>query len=103
MEEYYPVVNVAGVKTVKYTKMLVNSDRNPYDRVWEEYFNDRRVEKSQLFYDSQAVIKHLLRKQKGRCPVCTHIIDLEDKIETDHINPISKGGAHQKANMRVAH
>ena len=83
--------------------MLVNSDKNPYDRACLEYFNNRRVEKSLLFYDSQAATKYLLNKQEGRCPVCTHIIDFDDKVEIDHIKPISEGGAHERANMRLTH
>lgn len=102
-EERYPVVNVAGIKTIVYTKRLVDSSKNPYDLNQGEYFNARRVEKSLLFFDSQAIHKYLLRKQRGICPVCIQIIDHDDRVELDHITPLSKGGPHRRSNMRVLH
>lgn len=103
VEERYPVVNVAGIKTIAYTKRLVDSSRNPYDLNQGEYFDARRVEKSLLSFDSQATHKYLLRKQRGICPVCTQIIDHDEKVEIDHISPLSEGGAHRRSNMRVLH
>ena len=96
-------MNVAGIKTIAYTKRLVDSNRNPYDLNQGEYFDARRVEKSLLFFDSQATYKYLLRKQRGICPVCTQIVDHDEKVEIDHINPLSEGGSHRRSNMRVVH
>ena len=103
IEEIYPMVNVAGIKTIVYTKRLVDSNKNPYDLNQREYFNARRVEKSLLFFDSQATHKYLLRKQKGICQVCSQIIDHDDRVEIDHITPLSVGGQHRRSNMRLLH
>lgn len=103
VEERYPVLNVAGIKVIVYTKRLVDSTKNPYDLNHEEYFNARRVEKTLLLADSQAIHKYLLRKQKCICPVCDQIIDHDDRVEVDHVIPFNKGGKHQRSNMRLLH
>lgn len=103
IEDRYPVVNTAGVKTIIFTKRLVNSSKNPYDLECRAYFDERRVELSILFSDSQAIHNYLLKRQKCICPICESIIDLKDRIEIDHVMPLSKGGSHKRSNMRLLH
>jgi len=103
VEDRYPVINVAGIKTIIFTKRLVDSSKNPYDLESRSYFDERRVEMSILFTDGQAIHSYLLKKQKSICPVCKSIIDLGDKVEIDHIVPLSKGGSHKRSNMRLLH
>lgn len=45
---------------------------------------------------TEAFKRELFKKQRGRCPWtdCNDPLDLNDKLEVDHVWPISKGGRH---------
>ena len=77
----------------RHTNMLIHGTT-------KEYFNARRVERTLMFADSQATHKYLL---KGICPICSQIIDYEDRIEIDHAIPLKEGGKHRGSNMRLLH
>jgi 5-methylcytosine-specific restriction endonuclease McrA len=50
---------------------------------------------------SGADLRELLRRQKGRCAICGG--RLGSRYEIDHIVPVSRGGAHDKANLQIVH
>ena len=43
------------------------------------------------FYLSENQKREAFERQKGVCPVCKKVFDIED-MEADHITPWSKGG-----------
>jgi len=102
-EEKYPILNVAGVRVINFTKRTVALNKNPYDLENKEYYDSRRIEFARIFSDIQRHKLNLLKKQKGLCSVCNKIIDFEDKTEIDHIVPLSKNGKHEKNNLRLVH
>ena len=53
----------------------------------------------------EAFKRELLKKQRGRCPWtdCNDPLDLNDKLEVDHVWPISKGGRHWVLNLQLLH
>lgn len=55
--------------------------------------------------DGSVIISKLCRKQKGRCAVCGEIFELTDKLEVDHVKPLSEKGpkGHTLSNMRLLH
>lgn len=102
-EVRYPILNVAGVTTVRLIKRTVRLDLNPYDPENKEYFVERKKELALAYMSSHKVHLKLLKKQGGTCPICSGIIDHEDKLEIDHITPLSLGGAHNIKNLRLIH
>ncbi len=44
----------------------------------------------------------VFERDGGRCHICGELVSTE-KFELDHLVPISKGGSHTYANVRVAH
>lgn len=47
--------------------------------------------------------KKLLRRQNRLCTWCNSPININDKVETDHITPISKGGSNSYNNLQLLH
>lgn len=45
----------------------------------------------------------LLKKQRGRCPICRSVFDVQDAIEHDHIWPKAKGGRNVYSNLQLVH
>lgn len=50
-------------------------------------------------------IRHatLLKRQKGRCPICRGVFDIQDSLEQDHIWPQARGGKDGYNNLQLVH
>jgi RNA-directed DNA polymerase len=79
-----------------YIKVIGNC--SPYDG--NEIYWATRLGSSAFMSKSQA---WLLRKQKGRCNLCKLPFVEEDVMETDHIIPLSNGGAKASHNIQLLH
>lgn len=42
-------------------------------------------------------------KMKAKCSICQKIFIPGDIIETDHTNPIARGGSHKITNLQLLH
>ena len=51
---------------------------------------------------SNSVLK-LLKKQKGKCTLCSEEFRHDDIMEIDHIKPLSKGGKRIASNIQLVH
>lgn len=45
----------------------------------------------------------LLKKQKGKCAICSSEFKYGDMMEIDHIVPILKGGKRITSNIQLVH
>ncbi|MEM7063787.1 MAG: HNH endonuclease signature motif containing protein [Cyanobacteria bacterium P01_B01_bin.77] len=45
----------------------------------------------------------LLKRQRGRCPICRGAFDLHDSIERDHVRPMASGGLDVYDNLQIVH
>nr|AOC61653.1 putative reverse transcriptase, intron maturase and H-N-H endonuclease [Gloeotilopsis planctonica] len=48
-------------------------------------------------------VKNLLARQKGKCKACSIAFKEGDRMEVDHIMPLSKGGKDSYANLQLLH
>lgn len=97
------IVNIAGIRVIKLQKTSMKVSKHPFLLENKKYFEDLRRERALLYMDTQLIHAKLHKQQKGYCPICKEIIDETQKVEVDHINPISKGGEHTIKNLRLLH
>ena len=77
---------------------LVKSDATPYDGNWA-YWSKRRGE----YPETPKRVATLIKKQKGKCPLCSQHFASDDLVEIDHIIPKSMSGKDEYKNLQVLH
>lgn len=86
----------AKVNILRHVK--VKGDFSVYDNnlgYWSQ-----RLKKIPTISDSKL---KLLKKQKGKCAICSQEFQHEDVMEIDHIVPLSKGGQRIASNIQLVH
>jgi RNA-directed DNA polymerase len=87
----------AAVKPQRHMK--VKSNANPFDPLWEAYFQERdrhlALQRSSVFRAT------LLRQQTGRCPLCRQLIECEEPLELHHRDGIHQN--NQRENLVFLH
>lgn len=86
----------SGIKIKPHIK--VKDTKTPYDGDWM-YWATRMARHPEI--ETRTAI--LLKKQQGKCNWCTLHFNSEDKLETDHIQPLSKGGKDRLDNLQLLH
>ena len=76
----------------------VKDVRSPFDRDWVYWAS--RMARHPLIDRDEAI---LLKRQQGRCPVCEQFFMLGDKIDADHIVPVTAGGRKGRVNQQLLH
>ncbi len=76
----------------------VKGDRSPYDGDWI-YWSTRRGRHPQ----TPTRVAKLLKQQQGKCSDCGLYFQDKDKLEVDHIIPISYGGKDIYSNLQLLH
>jgi RNA-directed DNA polymerase len=76
----------------------VKGAKTPYDGDWP-YWTTRMGRHPQV----GTRIGKLLKKQQGKCNWCNLHFTSEDRLETDHIQPLSKGGKNGLDNLQLLH
>ena len=76
----------------------VKGDRSPYDGDWI-YWSTRQGRHPQTL----TRVAKLLKQQQGKCSDCGLYFQDKDKLEVDHIIPISHGGKDIYSNLQLLH
>ena len=90
------MVRHAHTPIVRHVK--VQDNRSPFDGDWA-YWGTRLGRYSDLGLSKAT----LLKRQEGRCTHCKLLFRYGDKIETDHISPLHKGGRNGYDNLQLLH
>ncbi len=72
--------------------------KSPYDGDWA-YWTQRLSNYTTV----KREVTMLMKKQKGKCPICQQYFTSEDNLEIDHIIPQSLGGKNNMANKQLVH
>jgi RNA-directed DNA polymerase len=67
-------------KITRYVK--VKADSNPFDPEWDEYFKKRKEYKMLKNLNDKKTLLYLWKKQKGICPLCGKLINMDDSWGT---------------------
>lgn len=94
--------NIASVPIKRH--LLIRSEANPYDPVWEEYFDQRLGLKwlESTFYNRKKLIS-LWREQRGVCPICQEKITKESGWNIHHLIFRVYGGSDKLNNLILLH
>jgi len=65
---------MSQVSIVRHAK--IKSDANPFDPLWDDYFDKRRMKRLRDIYAHKRNMKTLLRKSDGLCLLCKQPINL---------------------------
>jgi RNA-directed DNA polymerase len=76
----------------------VEATKSPYDGNWL-YWATRMARHPQV----GVTTGKLLKKQQGKCNWCNLYFSSDDKLETDHILPLFKGGKDRLDNLQLLH
>jgi RNA-directed DNA polymerase len=81
----------------------VKSEVNPYDPVWEVYFERREDARMLDQLRGQSFLRYLWREQRGLCLLCDHKITLSTGWRTHYLIPRVQGGSHGVDNRVLLH
>ncbi|MDJ0599559.1 MAG: group II intron reverse transcriptase/maturase [Crocosphaera sp.] len=90
------LISHSDTRIIRHTMM--KEDASIFDGNWT-YWSKRRGQ----YPDTPRRVSTLLRKQKGKCPLCGQYFTTEDLIEIDHIIPKSEGGKDEYKNYQALH
>jgi len=97
----YKLVDPTKLPIKRHVKIL--SEANPYDKEWDSYFEKRLGLKMYNSLSENKPLQILWNKQKGKCPNCKQVINLETDWDVHHIIPKSKGGDNRSSNLMMLH
>lgn len=93
--------NIPGVPIKRHTK--IEGAANPYDPIWEVYFEKRRGAQMAQNLKGQRHLLYLWQEQNGICPVCKQKITKQTGWNNHHIIPRVKGGSDRAENRVLLH
>jgi RNA-directed DNA polymerase len=100
---YVNLTNIAGLRVIEVRRSLLRVDKNPYLLEDQKYFEKLRVKRAGEYMDFNQIHSKLFKKQKGLCAICLEVLEFTDKLEVDHIKPLSQGGSNRISNKRLVH
>lgn len=95
-KQMFRMVRHADTPIVRHIK--VQDKRSPFDGDWA-YWGSRLGRYTDLGLSKAT----LLKRQRGRCTHCNLLFRYGDKIETDHITPLHRGGHNGYDNLQLLH
>ena len=82
---------------------LIRGDANPYDPVWEAYFDERIGLKWHQSWLKRRKLIALWQRQEGKCPICDQKITKETGWHVHHILYRVYGGTDEPSNLLLLH
>lgn len=80
----------------------IKHDYSPFNTELKEYFEKRDIK--EFDKNNVAYRQKLAKKQKYKCPLCSHsITDGSEGLETHHKTPRVKGGTDEYKNLELVH
>jgi RNA-directed DNA polymerase len=99
----YPVRLYKAATTPIRRHIKVRGEANPYDPVWEVYFEARLGVKMTQNLRGRRTLLYLWKEQGGRCPRCEQAITEVTGWHSHHLIPRSLGGGDQLDNRVLLH
>jgi RNA-directed DNA polymerase len=101
--EYHPVhlLQAGQIRIRRHIK--VRSEANPYDPVWESYFEERLQAKIANTLIGQGKALYLWLEQDGKCLVCDQALVLEERWQLHHLQWRVYGGGDGVDNLVLLH
>lgn len=81
----------------------IRSDANPYDPLWEIYFEGHQHRQTHIDFWNRSWFKHLWTRERGLCPVCSEFISKESGWNDHHILWKVYGGTDELSNRILLH
>ncbi|MHC1697537.1 MAG: group II intron reverse transcriptase/maturase [Geobacteraceae bacterium] len=91
----------SSVKIQRHIK--IQSEANPFDPLWDCYFESRRTGKMTTSPSGKRELRALWRKQLGLCPMCKQPITKESGWNVHYIHARVKGGKDINSNRMLLH
>jgi len=92
---------VTGIGCLRVTPKT--PDANPFDPLWDDYFDKRRMKRLRDTYAHKRNMKNLLRKSGGLCLLCKQPITIETGLHVHHLEAQALGGTDDEANLSLVH
>ena len=81
----------------------IQGTANPYDPVWELYFEERLATQMANTLTGRGTARYLWLEQDGKCPVCGQALTLEEGWHVHHLLWRSHGGTDAFDNLVLVH
>jgi len=94
------LLDMASVHIVRHIK--IKGEANPYDPIWEEYFEESDMKRRKRKPDKTAR-EYLWLKQSGLCPVCRTELNNDEQWNMHHVIKKSEGGDNTLDNLALLH
>lgn len=95
------LVKAADIPIIRHIKIQAHA--NPFDPIWELYFENRHSEKMLLSQRGKRKLIYLWEKQNKRCLSCHQLITTETRWHVHHIIPRHLGGTDSLDNLCLLH
>jgi RNA-directed DNA polymerase len=95
------LLRLASIKIIRH--VIVKGQANPYSSTWKSYFEQRQEIKWKIGPKNKGLLLQIWQKQKGCCPVCQQMIDLDGDRNKHHIQPRKEGGGDNLENLVLLH
>ncbi|MHB9147435.1 MAG: group II intron reverse transcriptase/maturase [Candidatus Amoebophilus sp.] len=96
-----PIQRLGEISIIRHPK--VKKEANPYDPVWKSYFEERQQRQWKTSSKSKGLLLKIWQKQKGSCPVCQQLIEIDHEWDQHHIQPKKEGGEDKLENLMLLH
>jgi RNA-directed DNA polymerase len=93
----------SAAKTPIRRHVKVKSEACPFDKVWESYFENRKLRKGKNDLTLFGRVKKLWQAQKGKCPICHGDITLETGWRLFDAPPMLHGSQDIQSNLQLLH
>jgi RNA-directed DNA polymerase len=81
----------------------IQGEANPYDPDWENYFEQRYLQKWKCRKWGKTKLRSIWKQQGGFCPMCSQGFNGDTSIHTHHIIERCKGGDDNLDNLVLLH